>query len=151
MCLSFYRNLQAFNLLMKNKNKRQVDLANFINFKSKKSPKTSLESLENLWIHVYKPKQKPCSFNSLLNGFILRKPQTNKTQTNKQKTQKNPQKNKQKNPKKTKKNQKTNPQCAQILQLKLAEDQTDSKLFLHVPNNSFNLQVSTIQLTETNI
>lgn len=139
---------------MKNKNKRQVDLANFINFKSKKSPKTSLESLENLWIHVYKPKQKPCSFNSLLNGFILRKPQTNKTQTNKQKNTKNPHEKQTKKPKKTKqqkKNQKTNPQCAQILQLKLAEDQTDSKLFLHVPNNSFNLQVSTIQLTETNI
>lgn len=46
---------------------------------------------------------------------------------------------------------KKNPQCAQILQLKLAEDQTDSKLFLHFPNNSFNLQVSTIQLTEINI
>lgn len=82
---------------MKNKNKRQVDLANFINFKSNKNPKTSLESLENLWIHVYKPKQKPCSFNSLLNGFILRKPQTNKTQTNR-KTQ----------PKKKKKKRKTN-------------------------------------------
>lgn len=88
---------------MKNKNKRQVDLANFINFKSKKSPKTSLESLENLWIHVYKPKQKPCSFNSLLNGFILRKPQTNKTQTNKQKTQKNPQKTNKKTQKTKKK------------------------------------------------
>lgn len=127
---------------MKNKNKRQVDLANFINFKSNKNLKTSLESLENLWIHVYKPKQKPCSFNSLLNGFILRKPQTNKTQTNKQKNT---------TKKKKKKEKQTNPQCAQILQLKLAEDQTDSKLFFHVPNNSFNLQVSTIQLTEINI
>lgn len=47
LCLSFYRNLQAFNL-MKNKNKRQVDLANFINFKSNKNPKTSLESSEIL-------------------------------------------------------------------------------------------------------
>lgn len=73
LCLSFYRNLQPFNLLMKNKNKRQVDLANFINFKSNKNPKTSLESLEILWIHVYKPKQKPCSFKSLLNGFILKR------------------------------------------------------------------------------
>lgn len=58
---------------MKNKNKRQVDLANFINFKSNKNPKTSLESSEILWIHVYKPKQKPCSFKSLLNGFVLKK------------------------------------------------------------------------------
>lgn len=136
--LSFYRNLQAFNLLMKNKNKRQVDLANFINFKSNKNPKTSLESLEILWSHVYKPKQKPCSFKSLLNGFILKKHKPTKPkQINKKHSQKNP--------------KKTNPQCAQILQLKLAEDQTDSKLFFHVPNNSFNLQVSTIQLTEINI
>lgn len=52
---------------------------------------------------------------------------------------------------KKKSQKKTNPQCAQILQLKLAEDQTDSKLFFHVPNNSFSLQVSTIQLTEINI
>lgn len=50
-----------------------MDLANFINFKSNKNPKTSLESLEILWIHVYKPKQKPCSFKSLLNGFILKR------------------------------------------------------------------------------
>lgn len=54
--------------------------------------------------------------------------------------------------KKTTKTKKpTHPQCAQILQLKLAEDQTDSKLFFHFPNNSFDLQVSTIQLTEINI
>lgn len=82
LCLSFYRNLQAFNLLLKNKNKRQVDLANFINFKSNKNPKTSLESLEILWIHVYKPKQKPCSFKSLLNGFIFKK-NTNQQNPNK--------------------------------------------------------------------
>lgn len=44
----FLQELQAFDLLMKNKNKRQVDFANFINFKSNKNPKTSLESLEIL-------------------------------------------------------------------------------------------------------
>lgn len=71
--------------------------------------------------------------------LYFKKTQTNKTQTNKQKH------SQKKIPKKT------NPQCAQILQLKLAEDQTDSKLFFHVPNNSFSLQVSTIQLTEINI
>lgn len=117
-------------------------LANFINFKSNKNPKTSLESLEILLINVYKPKQKPCSFKSLLNGFVLKKHKPTKPQQIN-----NKKKHSQKNPKK----QKTNPQCAQILQLKLAEDQTDSKLFFHVPNNSFNLQVSTIQLTEINI
>lgn len=74
-----------------------MDLANFINFKSNKNPKTSLESLEILLINVYKPKQKPCSFKSLLNGFVLKKTQTNKTQTNKTK------KTQPKKPKKTKK------------------------------------------------
>lgn len=81
---------------MKNKNKRQVDLANFINFKSNKNPKTSLESLEILLINVYKPKQKPCSFKSLLNGFVLKKHKPTKPKQIKQKkhSQKNPKKQK---------------------------------------------------------